>query len=113
MSYSVIIDISDTGIPVITQYSGQMPDGKLVVNGHEDPTYRTVGVTRTDATGHNLFGGSAQEYKPFEPPAPPTVVAAAEPAPGEHGDGPAADPTGARPDPAEPAPTEGPEGPAV
>jgi hypothetical protein len=63
MSYSFAAEMKD-GQMVILSSSGDIPEGKFHVSGHEDDTERTISVTRQDKdTLHVLLSASGHARK--------------------------------------------------
>lgn len=64
MSYSLTIEIKDNE-PVITGQTAELPAGRLIVGGHEDPQTRTTYVNRYDPDG--TYVASAQGFAKLTP----------------------------------------------
>lgn len=59
MSYSIRIERNETGQPVITRHSGQLP-GTVVITGTEDHLIQTISAGRVDAEEHQVLSAMAQ-----------------------------------------------------
>lgn len=61
MSYTVKVTVSEG--KVSTETFGDIPDGMLTVNGHEDAGQASLSVARSAPGGELLQSASATQYK--------------------------------------------------
>lgn len=78
--YTIIVTV-ENGLPNITSFSNDLPDGEFRVGGHEDMSGHSINIVRVDPVGRYM--AEAQHYfKPEQyeevpqPPPPPTQPAA-------------------------------------
>ena len=64
MSYAFTIRKDGAGLHVEHADAEHIPDGKFLISGHEDDTYRSIGIVRTTAASGTTViqagGGSAR-----------------------------------------------------
>lgn len=61
MSYSITVKAA--GGQLTVEHSGEVPDGTYIISGHEDEHGHTMGVTRSDAEGHQVAHASAHHSR--------------------------------------------------
>lgn len=61
MSYSITVHAH--GGELMTEHSGDVPDGTHVITGHEDDSARSVSVTRHNREGHQVAHAGAQHSR--------------------------------------------------
>lgn len=69
MSYSFQVSLDESGQPQVSGYSGTL-HGPVSVNGHEDGTSASVGVTRLDEQGGSVIQANAYKTIRQEPEVP-------------------------------------------
>ena len=61
MTYQITVTV--TGGELTVTKSGDVPEGKHLVSGHEDATSVNIGVYRTDADGKSILSATATRPK--------------------------------------------------
>lgn len=61
MSFSIDVRVSDGTAEVTT--SGDVPAGHFTISGHEDPSQRTLSVSRRDVDGRYVQLANGVHYK--------------------------------------------------
>jgi hypothetical protein len=62
MSYTIHVEMKDGNLAIHSS-TGDIPDGRFVIAGHEDNTTNSIGVTYHDHSGATVIQASAHAKK--------------------------------------------------